>query len=95
MSTEVENTGPVTIENPDLLLATFGQMNKDREFTTNALIDSYKSSHEEAQATLDAIRWGVKDLISGDFMPTPSALFRALYPTDEMIAEFMPKVHEN
>lgn len=81
---------PITIKNPELLGAIFSQMSSDRAYTTNALLDNYKGQAEKAEATLDAIRWKVEVLLDGDYMPTPTALLRAMWPSDDLIKTFMP-----
>jgi hypothetical protein len=48
--------------------------------TANYLIDSLTAQLAERDAKLAAIRAGVMDLIDGDWMPTPAAIQRALYP---------------
>lgn len=58
----------------------FTQMSRDAAFTSNALIDGYRGEAETNAATLRAIRATVADLLEGDYMPTPFAIIRTLYP---------------
>jgi chemotaxis regulatin CheY-phosphate phosphatase CheZ len=52
--------------------------------TTNRLIDSLTEQLSESQAEVDAIRAGVAELLDGPYMPTPDAIYRALYPSEAM-----------
>jgi endonuclease III len=55
---------------------------------TNALIESLTERAETAEAELDAIRSQVHQLLSGEYMPTPNAIQRALYPDEATVAAF-------
>lgn len=90
-----QETGPITIQNPELIAALMQQSIRDAQFTTNALIDSHRNRADRAEATLDAIRFRIAELFSGDYMPTEHAIFRALNPSDEMIQRFMPREEAN
>lgn len=87
-------TGPITIQNPDLIAALMQQSIRDAQFTTNALIEGHRSRADRAEATLDAIRFRMAALFSGDFMPAEHAIMRALNPSDELIERFMPQEEE-
>ena len=63
-----------------LMIAIMQQNARDAAFTTNALLEGYKRDYEEAKATVQAIRRGIIDLFAGGYMPTESAIMRALYP---------------
>lgn len=88
-------TGPITIENPDLIAAILGQMSRDAAYTTNALLEGYRTDFYRAQATLAAIRHRMAELFSGDYMPAEHAIIRALHPSDELIQRFMPQEEVN
>jgi hypothetical protein len=55
---------------------------------TNAVIDGLTEDLARTRATLAAVRDGVVALIDGDVMPTPRAIERALWPTDEVVAHY-------
>lgn len=74
-----------TYEVPGLMFACMEQMSRDAEFTTNALLDSYKHQAEKAQATLDLVRDRISELLSGPYMPTSHALANALWPLEAEI----------
>lgn len=57
---------------------------------TNSVIDNLTERAELAEATLAAIRTAVLDLVGGDFMPTPAAIERALYPRQAVINSHRP-----
>lgn len=52
------------------------------------LIDSLMAQVADLNAELDAVRSRVMGLICGDFMPTPMAIQKALYPSKETVARF-------
>lgn len=87
--TETTETGPITIQSPGLIGAILTQMNRDRAFTTNALIDGYRTQAEQAEATLAAIRDRITELFEGPYAPNPMAILRALYPSDEVRARYL------
>lgn len=82
--TETTASDPITIENPDLLGAIMTQMARDSAYTTNTLLDSYRTQAEQAQATLDAIRDRIIELFEQPYAPNPLTVLRALYPTNEV-----------
>lgn len=53
--------------------------------TTNTLIDNLTHQAETAEATIRAIREEVELLLSGSYMPTPAAILKALWPSEEFI----------
>jgi hypothetical protein len=69
----------------ELALMLMGKMSTDASFTTNALLDGYKTDYEKAQATIRAIRAQVEGLCSGPWMPSTAALMDALWPNAEAI----------
>lgn len=81
---EIETTGPITIQNPDLIGAIMTQMARDSAYTTNTLLDSYRTQAEQAQATLAAIRDRITELFEQPYAPNPIMILRALYPTNEV-----------
>ena len=56
--------------------------------TTNTLIDNLTHERDELRATLAAIRDRVSSIVEGQWMPTPHAITKALWPSDEEIAWF-------
>lgn len=68
----------------DLIGANMDALN----WTTNTLLDSLSADLAKSQATVDAIRDGVIELLSGDYMPTPDAIQRALFPSAAMVDRF-------
>ena len=64
------------------------QQIRDSQDTTNRLVDSLQSQVNETRATLDAVRYEVRRLLIGDYMPTPDVLIRALYPRQETVNQF-------
>lgn len=69
----------------NLIAALVEQNAKDAAWTANTLIESYRQQAIRAESTLAAIRDRVGHLLSGDYMPTSTALIRALYPSEELI----------
>ncbi|MEU8157990.1 hypothetical protein AB0B94_30425 [Micromonospora sp. NPDC048986] len=49
--------------------------------TSSALIDSLAAEVATLRAQRAAIREGVRQLLDGEYMPTPAAIIRRLYPT--------------
>lgn len=52
---------------------------------TNAVVDSLTEQVETLTATITAIRQEILDVLDGDYMPTPDAIARRLYPSDETV----------
>lgn len=52
------------------------------------LTDSLMAQVADLNAELDAVRSRVMGLVCGDFMPTPVAIQKALYPNKETVARF-------
>jgi hypothetical protein len=77
-------TQPISPLMADLIGANMDALNR----TTNTLIDSLSVDLAKSHATVDAIRDGVIELLSGDYMPTPAAIERALYPSAAMVDRF-------
>lgn len=75
------------------LIASLVQQNaRDLAYTTNTLLDSYRQDALVAQATLLCIREVVSGLLSGDFMPTPAAIERALYPSERLVGLYVEHI---
>ena len=53
--------------------------------TTNQLIDNLTAERDDLYATLDAVRDGIEQLVSGPFMPTPKGIVSALWPSEETV----------
>lgn len=58
----------------------------------NTVIDNLNEDVIRLRATLAEVRDGVLDLITGDVMPTPRAIERALWPEPEALAERMQRI---
>lgn len=56
--------------------------------TTNALIDGLTEQRDKAEATVDAIREAVIQLLDGPYAPSAAAIERALWPTAEVVDRF-------
>lgn len=56
--------------------------------TTNRLIDSLTTQLADAHAELGTIRHDVTRLADGNYMPTPAAIGRALWPAARRIQMF-------
>lgn len=86
MSTEIQPTGqqPLSPFVAQLLTAqaAFTQQ------VTDAAFDGLTEDLARVRATLAAVRDGVIAQIDGDVMPTPRAIERALWPTDEVVAQY-------
>lgn len=57
--------------------------------TTNTLIDNLTAEQDELRATLDAVRAEVMEMLYGKWMPTPHAIERALWPSEETIKQIL------
>lgn len=82
-------------EGMDLFARLMEQNVRDAAYTTNALLEGYRRRADRAEATLDAIRYRMGVLFSGDYMPAEHAIMRALNPSDELIDRFMPREEAN
>jgi exonuclease VII large subunit len=79
---------PIPADAADLI-ARLAQASLTETFaTSNRLVEHLTSQLDEAQAMIAAIRTGVADLLEGDYMPTPAAIERALWPSDWVVARF-------
>lgn len=74
----------------ELALQLTGVMAGNLAVTTNQLIDNLTAERDELQATLDAVRDLIQTKLEGDFMPTPLAITRALYPSDVVVDQYRP-----
>jgi hypothetical protein len=86
MSTETE-APPFTPLVADVLSAMF----ENNRQTTTTLIDSLTAQVEDRDAELAAIRDRIHALLDGDYMPTPTAILRALYPTSAVVDRYRPE----
>lgn len=55
---------------------------------TTSLIGSLTEQLAESNAEIGAIRYRIGALLDGDYMPTPEAILRALYPPAELRERF-------
>lgn len=62
---------------------------KQTQHLTNEIMMGYRDDYHRAQATLECVRSRVTHLFAGDFMPTPTAVIRALHPSEDDIKEWM------
>lgn len=60
----------------------------DTAWTTNQLLDSYKTRAEEAEATIAMIRAGIGALLDGPYMPATHAIEAALWPSSEQVQDW-------
>jgi hypothetical protein len=56
--------------------------------TTNALIDGLQAQLDDERATVAAIRDQISMLLDGPWMPTPSAILRALWPSEKTLNRY-------
>jgi hypothetical protein len=56
--------------------------------TTDTLIDGLTEQRDKAEATVDAIRARVGELLDGPYAPSASAIERALWPSPEVVDRF-------
>ena len=68
-------------------------MNSQTAAVTNNVIDNLTEQLADANATLDAIRDRIQELLSGPYMPLPGHILTALWPTAEQRAEFRELGH--
>lgn len=64
-----------------------GQSMSQTHDLTNSIIDSLSEDLAETRAIVDLIRDQIENLVQGDYMPTPDALIRALYPYGPAVSE--------
>ena len=74
-----------------LMIQIMQQSARDAAYTTNELLAGYQREAQEANATIEAIRRRLQELMTGDYMPTPYAVLQALYPSRERIERYMPE----
>lgn len=75
-------------EGLELALQLMGASAEQLAGTTNTLIDNLTAERDELRAETAAMRHGVELLLEGNWMPTPDALRRALWPSADMIDRF-------
>lgn len=85
MTTDVEPTRQPFSPLVAQIITAQHQMYRD---TSSRLIDSLTAQLADAHAHADAVTDGIERLLAGDFMPTPAALRRALYPSAEVVAQY-------
>lgn len=71
-----------------LLAALVEQNARDAAYTTNTLIESYRSERDTLAATLKAIRCEFAAAMGGQYMPSPGRLLECIYPSDTTIDEY-------
>lgn len=60
----------------------------DYQGTTNMLIEGYQRQISDLEAELKAVRLGINQLFASDYMPTESAIIRAVFnPTRQLIED--------
>jgi hypothetical protein len=78
----------IPIESADLI-ATLTQASLTETFaTSDRVVESLTLQRDEAVATVAAVRSRVCELLAGDYMPTPFAIERALWPSLAVVDEF-------
>ena len=78
--------GPVPFS--PLLAQVITQMSRDTAYTTNTLLDGYRRDAATHAATLAAIRDRIETMLSGEHMPNPLAILRALYPHESVVDRY-------
>ncbi len=78
--TPVDGTGTVPKDAVDLIALCVEASSAQLAYTTNALIDGLTARAEIAERTLDAVRFGITDLLHGRWQPSNAALLAALWP---------------
>lgn len=82
MTTEAPPISPLVAE----LITASLSMTHD---TTNRLIDNLNATIADADAHRAAVEYEVRQLLDGDFMPSPDAIRRAVYaPDPALVARF-------
>jgi hypothetical protein len=76
-----------TKEVPIIALLLMQKMSSDTSATYSSLVESYRRSYAEAQATLDLVREGIDSMLNGPYMPTPHVLTTMLWPPRESVKE--------
>lgn len=76
------------VEAVELMAALVERNAHDLHFVTDQLMESYKNQAETAEATVQAIRHRVVQLLSGPSMPSAHVLEDALYPSDKVVNGF-------
>jgi hypothetical protein len=80
---DVAEEKPVLIDPliADLMVAGMSQTHA----MTNRVIENLTRERNELRAELTLIRDGLSDLLHGDFMPTPDAILRRLWPREARV----------
>ena len=84
----IHSPGDKLPEDVDLLVRIVQKNYDDYASTTKTLIDNLTEQVAQLQATVDAIRDGVEESLSGKYMPTPAHVRMKLYPDKEFINSF-------
>lgn len=84
----------MSIEAAGLVAALVEKNARDLAWTTNQLLAGYKRDYERSQATIAAIRENVARQFDNPWTPQPHLVLRALHPSDELIAVYLPKDYE-
>lgn len=62
---------------------------------TNRVIESLTQQLAEANATIDLIREDIGELVSGPYMPNPSAYIDALWPSKDRVEQYIDRSEVN
>jgi hypothetical protein len=91
MMEKANETGeaPAPMEMASLLMGLMGQGHRDYQYVTQNLIEGLQRQLAQTQAELAAIRVRVNDLFDSDYMPTESAIIRAVFYPDAKLIERM------
>lgn len=77
-----------------LVMQIMAQNSKDASYISNQLVDAYQKTAERNQAIIDAIRWKMRRLFDSGYQPSESSIVNALWPSEELIEEFLPKDYQ-
>lgn len=77
----------------DLMVTLMDQNAQQANYLTNSLMEGYQRDYRLARAEIALIRDQVKALFLSGYMPTESAIIRALYP-DSAEIEYYAKLKE-
>lgn len=84
-SGDMADMDPASME---LVVRIMQQNAKDAAWTTNELLDAYKSRAEKAETTIALIRARIGALLDGPYMPTSHAIEAALWPSDKQVQDW-------
>ena len=84
----IHTPGDKLPEDVDLLVRLVQQNYDNYAATAKTLIGNLTEQVAELQATIDAIRYGIEESLTGKYMPTPAYVRAKLYPDKEFVSSF-------